>query len=345
MTRFSDRITLPAALVLCLSAGLVSFPGAACALDYTAEVQGPLPIPPAERNLVTETARPYFAVTRENHILEAACFAPDGSLLFCDVTGRRIMRITKLRELSEVFVLPDEYAPCGLAFHSDGRLFVVGVKGSSGGIFALDLKDKSLATILPPDLGYLPNDLCFDKNGGFYFSDFRGSATEPLGGAYYVSPDFQTITCVIPNLCKANGIALSPDGTKLYVTEFARNVLHLAMLTSPVTVLPTGSFVACHFTGPGPDSMRVDSDGNLYIGIVRQGRVLCLNKYGIPIGQVLVPGRETESRIRTTCMAIRPEDRQLLILSGSDRTTAQDGSCIYEATAFAPGLPHAVQAR
>ena len=345
MTRLYDRIALPAALLLCLSAGLVSFPEHPKALDYTSEVQGPLPIPPAERHLVSETARPYFAVTRENHILEAACFAPDGSLFFCDVTGKTIMRITALRELSPVFSLPDGYAPAGLAFHTDGRLFIVGVKGTLGGIFALNLQDMSLETIVSPERGYFPNDLCFDKEGGFYFSDFRGSATEPLGGAYYVSPDFSTITCVIPNLCKANGIALSPDGTTLYVTEFARNTLHLAMLTSPTTVLPTGSFVACHFTGPGPDSMRVDADGNLYIGIVRQGRVLVLNKYGIPIGQVLIPGREREHRIRTTCVAIRPGERQLLILSGSDRAGMRDGSCIYEATSFAPGLPHAVQAR
>ena len=319
----------------------------AYALEYTYEVRGPLPIPPAERNLVTEKGKPYFEVSTDNRILEAAVFDRDGSLLFCDVTGKRIMRLTEDKKLSEVYAMQDGYAPSGLAFHRDGRLFVVANKSGKdeGGIFALDLASGKLETILSPTLGYRPNDLCFDKNGGFYFTDFRGSATEPLGGAFYASPDYKTITPVIPHLAKANGVALSPDGKVLYVTEFARNVLHLVMLASPTRALPTGSFVAYYFTGPGPDSMRVDSDGNLYIGIVRQGRVLCLNKYGIPIGQVLLPGREKERHIRTTCMAIKPGSRKMLILTGSDRANHVDGSHIFEATAFAPGLSHPVNSK
>ncbi len=331
--------------LFCALALLALFPTTgARALEYTDETRGPLPIPPAERNLVTEEGRHYLEVTGDNRMLEAAVFAADGSLLFCDVTGGRIMRLSQDKKLSQVYAMQDGFLPCGLAFHKDGRLFIAAGKGDRGAIYALDMKSGKLEHIVPDYLGYRPNDLCFDSHGGFYFTDFHGSATEPEGGVFYVHPN-RTITPVARHLAKANGVALSPDGSILYVTEFARNVLYLFMLDSPTRVLPTGSFAAYYFTGPGPDSMRVDSDGNLYIGIVRQGRVLCLSKYGIPIGQVLLPGRETERHIRTTCMAIRPGSRQMLILTGSDRKNHVDGSHIFEATAFAPGLPLPINAK
>jgi lactonase len=36
--------------------------------------------------------------------------------------------------------------------------------------------------------------------------------------------------------------------------------------------------------------MRADADGNLYVAIYGQGRVLVFNKNGLPIGQILLPG-------------------------------------------------------
>jgi sugar lactone lactonase YvrE len=69
------------------------------------------------------------------------------------------------------------------------------------------------------------------ETGGFYFTDFRGTSTDPKGGVYYVSPDMKTITPVLPNLAQANGIALSPDGKCLWTTEFGRNLLHPARLS------------------------------------------------------------------------------------------------------------------
>ena len=162
----------------------------ASALEYTDEVRGPLPIPPAERNLVTEKGKPYFEVSTDNRILEAAVFDRDGSLLFCDVIGKRIMRLTEDKKLSEVYAMQDGYAPSGLAFHRDGRLFVVANKSGKdeGGIFALDLASGKLETILSPTLGYRPNDLCFDKNGGFYSRTSGGLPQSPLAAPSTQAP-------------------------------------------------------------------------------------------------------------------------------------------------------------
>jgi lactonase len=39
--------------------------------------------------------------------------------------------------------------------------------------------------------------------------------------------------------------------------------------------------------------MRTDADGNVYVAMYHQGRILAFNPYGFPIGQILLPGRGT----------------------------------------------------
>ncbi len=43
--------------------------------------------------------------------------------------------------------------------------------------------------IVAPDAGFLVNDLVFDNQGGFYFTDSRGNSADPQGGVFYVSPN------------------------------------------------------------------------------------------------------------------------------------------------------------
>ncbi|MFC7542566.1 hypothetical protein ACFQU2_28105 [Siccirubricoccus deserti] len=38
--------------------------------------------------------------------------------------------------------------------------------------------------------------------------------------------------------------------------------------------------------------MRVDAEGRVYVALYGQGRVLILSREGLPIGQVLLPGRD-----------------------------------------------------
>lgn len=83
--------------------------------------------------------------------------------------------------------------------------------------------------------------------------------------------------------------------------------------------------------------MRVDSDGNLYVALYGQGRVLAFNPNGIPIGQVLLPGRDEGHNLNSTSMALRPGTDELLIVT-NDGTGGQ-GSTIFHARAFAKALP------
>jgi lactonase len=246
------------ATCLVMGMGLVSGASAQSStpgLAYDAQTRSPVPIPPSERALQTAVAESWFKVSDDGRILEGAIFDRSGNLLFCDVSGRRVLRLTPAKQLFTVVTLA-AFSPGGLAFHPDGRLFIAAldIPNSHGAIFAVHSDGSGLQAIVPPVAGYMPNDLVFDAKGGFYFTDFKGNATEPKGGVYYMAPDLATIRPVLPNLAMANGLALSPDGKTLWATEFGRNLLHRIELADATTIAPIGSAIAYHFTGPAPDS-------------------------------------------------------------------------------------------
>lgn len=326
-------------VIAALCASLATGAGAQTAdgLAYDARTRGPVPIPPSERCLQTVVAEPWFKVSDEGWILEGPAFDRDGNLLFCDVSNRRVLRLTPGKELSTVVTL-DGFAPGGLAVHKDGRVFIAAMNlpAGSGIVAAVKPDGTGMEIIVPEEAGYVPNDLVFDARGGFYFTDFQGISTDPKGGVYYVSPDFKTITPVPPRLAMANGIALGPEGDKLWITEFSRNLLHRVELSDATTITPIGTAIAYHFTGPAPDSMRADGDGNLYVAMYGQGRVLAFNRNGIPIGQVLLPGRDEGHNLSSTSLAIKPDANDLFIVTNDGK--GGEGATIFHAKGFAKAL-------
>jgi lactonase len=335
--------TVLVAAWLVVGLGLVSgasAQGSAPGLAYDAHTRSAVPIPASERSLQTAVAESWFKVSDEGRILEGAIFDRSGNLLFCDASARRVLRLTPARQLSTVVTL-DALSPGGLALHPDGRLFIAAldIPNSRGAIFAVHPDGSDLQAIVPPVAGYMPNDLAFDTKGGFYFTDFKGNATEPKGGVYYTAPDLTTIRPVLPNLAMANGLALGPDGKTLWATEFGRNLLHRIELSDATTIAPIGSAIAYHFTGPAPDSMRADADGNVYVAMYGQGRVLAFNRNGIPIGQVLLPGRDAGHNLASTSLAIDPRRNDLYAVS-SDMDKGQ-GATVFHTKSFSRGLPPA----
>lgn len=248
-----------------------------------------------------------------------------------------MLRLSPKKMLSTVVTLRD-FGPGGIAIHKDGRLFVAALNLTKGNglIVAVNPDGTGMETVVPASANYLPNDLVFDASGGLYFSDFRGMSTTPAGGAYYVARDSKTITPVLPRLSMANGIALSPSGRALWVTEFGKNLLHRVELADPTTVTEIGSAIPYHLIGPAPDSMRVDSDGNVYVAIYGQGRVLIFNQNGIPIGQVLLPGRNEGHNLQSTSLAIKPGTNDLYIVTNDGN--GGEGATIFRAKVFAKAL-------
>jgi lactonase len=307
------------------------------ALAYTEDLRAPAPIPQSEKGLQTITAEPWFKVSDKGLQLEGASFDRDNNLIFVEVFGGSIFRLSPDMKLTTIMPSNDR-ASAGLGIHKDGRIFVavMGDFVSTGTVVSIKPDGSDMQVVVPKTDGYLVDDLIFDKSGGFYFSDFRGEANDPAGGVYYVSPDFKKITPVLSHVAIANGVGLSPDGKTLWVTSTAQGLLYRVELADPTTIAPFGAAITYHFTGFGPDSLRVDADGNVYVAMYSQGRVLVFNPAGYPIGQILIPGRETGHNLRSTSMAFKPGTNDLYIVTND--WDQGEGSQIFHAKGFGKSL-------
>jgi lactonase len=293
-----------------------------------------LPIPPSEQSLQSVYAEPWFQVSKEFKQLEGLCFDRAGNLYFLEVFGGTIYKLDMTSMAFSEIYRAEGLNPAAIKIHQDGRLFVCCLGDfTSGEIFALGPDGIGRETILS---GYVADDMVFASDGSFYFTHFVGTSCDPTGGVYHVSPDFQTITPVLTKMAGPNGAALSLDETRLWVTETNRNHLNLIELDENKTgIAPYGTSVPYHFTGAhGPDSCCIDSADNLYVAMYGQGRVLIFNRFGMPIGQVLIPGRESGKHLRTTHPLLIPGSNELLICTNDHLGT--EGSWIFKASGFAP---------
>ncbi|MBW9090710.1 SMP-30/gluconolactonase/LRE family protein [Rhizobium wenxiniae] len=342
MNRLMHVSTLAAALMIIGAAAHADGNATLPTLDIPRSLQGVVPLPVAESELPSVEAREYFKVSEKGIQLECPTFDARGDLLFCEVFGGTVFRLTAEKQLSS-FVPNETLRPAGLAVHQEGRVYMaeLGDFKSRGSVVSMAPDGSDVQTIVSRDDGFLPDDLVFDKGGGFYFTDFKGGSSTPSGGVYYVAPDGGKPVVVVPNLRIANGIGLSPDGKTLWVTELAGGQLHRISLADATTVAPFGSSVVYNFIGGGPDSVRVDADGNVYVAIYGQGRIMVFNPLGLAIGQYLLPGRDDGHNLRSTSMVIRPGTDELLIFT-NDWDKGQ-GSTIFVAKAVAeaaPPFPH-----
>ncbi|SDZ70335.1 lactonase [Variovorax sp. YR266] len=311
-------------------------------LSYLNSTRCLAPIPFVERDLPTATAEPYFKVGDSSVALEGPAFDRNGNLLFVDVYGGRVLCLSPKRELTTLYVEQDLH-PAGIAIHKDGRIFVACVgpingngQFDAGSVIALEPDGGNRQVIVSPKAGHVVDDMVFDREGGFYFTDFRGSSTEATGGLFYVTPDYREIVPVLPGMCAANGVALSPDDKVVWTTEYCANRLHRVELMSPGVRARGGVSVPYTFAGRAPDSMRTDANGNAYVALNWQARVLVLSPFGIPIGQILLPGREGNKYLKSTSLALVPGSRDLVIVARD--VVHGEGAMIFTARGLAPGF-------
>ena len=125
----------------------------------------------------------------------------------------------------------------------------------------------------PYDLKGL-DDLVVDEAGGVWFTDYGKirERDQDITGVYYMSPDRQTVTQKVYPLNNPNGIALSPDGSRLYVAlTFERKVVYYELsapgeIAANKSVIDGSYLLTANLEGQSVlDSMAVDSEGNVYV--------------------------------------------------------------------------------
>lgn len=312
--------------------------GATSQLNYPLNKPEENIIPFPDNQLQTVEASLWQVITNDTTLLEGPVFDKNGNFYVTDIYHGQIIKVDNKKKLSVVFK-SNTFSPSSIALTKEGRLIVAAVTfdGNEGKIFSMNPDGSDVHTIVSSDKGLRPNDMVFDRFGGFYFTDASGDSGNPIGGVYYVSSDFSTVTPIIRNLSGANGIALSPDGKMLWVVEFSAGVLHRLIMKDATHIRAFGENVAYRFSGLVADSMKADSDGNLYIALHGQGRVIVLNNNAAPIGQITIPGRKDGHYLRSTNLTFKPNTRELYIVSSNDEDL-KEGSAVFKAYGFSKAI-------
>jgi gluconolactonase len=135
------------------------------------------------------------------------------------------------------------------------------------------------------------NDIVVTENGGAY-ATLSGLFVDPpslvMGKILYRAPGSQKWMPVAADLNYANGIAVSPDQKTLYVSETVGNCILKFTVNTDGSLSRRTNFALLNLLTPnkveswwlGPDSMKVDSKGNLYVAQWSGGKVLKLSPEG-----------------------------------------------------------------
>ncbi len=189
---------------------------------------------------------------------------------------------------------PDDYKSGSLQRYdvATGDVEDVYLKCIDHGPFGNHMKAGSWPTPLFPLCG--PDDLVVDAVGGIWFTDFgkQRITSKDVTGIYYVTPDGRSIRQMAYPLNSSNGIALSPLGDRLYVAlTYERRIVyydipkdcqpdckakcgegckcppkHGELTMNPANVTDGSTLLTDRLPGQSmPDSMAVDSEGNLYV--------------------------------------------------------------------------------
>ncbi|MCE5254930.1 MAG: SMP-30/gluconolactonase/LRE family protein [Actinomycetia bacterium] len=310
-------------------------------LTVTTTVPGPeldtsaVPLPPSLKSLYTIEAEPWVKIDDSAQtFLEGPAFDRDGNLYLTSMWEGRVIKVTPDKQVSTVFANPDLITD-GLAIHRDGRIFIACLTGQVVSINA----DGSNLTYYDAKYEGRPtscNDLFFDMNGNLYVTDWTGTIEEATGGVYRYSSDFKEVRPVLVNLASPNGVALDTAQNVLWISETCMNqIIRVELLEDGISHNPVaGVTIPYRFTGApgGCDSNAIDSAGNIYQCLIFQGRVEVLSKNGIPLANIIIPGREKGLHLGTTNIAFRPGTDELYLT-----VWGEGGAWIYTARGLAEG--------
>jgi lactonase len=293
-----------------------------------------VPLPPDLKGLPFIEAEPWLQIGESPaFFLEGPAFDREGNLYISSLLDSRVLKISPEKKVTTILEQKG-LLPNGIAFHKDGRMFIA---CSSGKLISLNPDGSNITYITTRYQGKpaVFNDLVFDSKGNLYVTDFIGHVGSPAGGVYRFSADFTKIDPVVEGLALGNGIALTPSGKELWVVETGRSELvYVQLMEDGITIRPpAGCSVPYRFTGGGCDSMAVDAAGNAYICINGQGRIVVLNPRGIPIANVLIPGRDEGMHLAVTNLKFKPgTDEAYATVSG------RGGGWIYKFKGLSKGI-------
>lgn len=229
-------------------------------------------------------------------------FNDHGCLLWSDIPNQRILRWVPEGSVS-VFRSPSNFAN-GNSRDRQGRLITCEHGGRRVTRTEVDGSITVLADSFNGKKLNSPNDVIVRSDGTIWFTDptygiladyegYKAEPEQPTQNVYRLDPSNGELTAVITDFYQPNGLAFSPDETKLYVADSAYS--HSDDLPRHIRVFDvaedgrsvSGGEVFCAVDSGLPDGFRFDTDGNLWTSAA--DGVHCFSPEGELLGKIKVP--------------------------------------------------------
>ena len=221
----------------------------------------------------------------------------------------------------------------GLAFTKQRTFLVACV--DHGAILELDMAGKQLHRWDADSRGRKftggINDIVVTANGGAYatvFGDWVPPAppTTVIGKILYRAPGAVQWVEVAGELNYANGIGVSPDQKTLYVSETVGNCIKKFTINADGSLSNRSNFAMLNVLTRnkveswwiGPDSLKVDGKGNIYVAQWLGGKVLKLSPDGRLLREFPIVAGDG-----TTNVAFGPGERELYVTVVKDPNDPQ----------------------
>lgn len=220
----------------------------------------------------------------------------DGSVILVEIAAGAITRV--LPNGRKQTIAKPGGGPNGAAIGPDGALYVCNnggfeyhkVRGvmipghqakdySGGRIERVDLSTGKVEVLYTHSDGVAlrgPNDIVFDRQGGFWFTDHAKSTHDyrQWGGLHYATIDGSHISTQIGSIMAPNGVGLSPDEKTVYYAETLSGRLFGAAIAKPgklakrAGLVAGGAFVGAQPTHAYFDSLAVQANGDVCVATI-----------------------------------------------------------------------------
>ncbi len=251
-------------------------------------------------------------ITNGYQFVEGPVWKDGVGLLFSDIPANRVYLWTE-EDGASVYLEPSGNSN-GLAYNQDGYLLL-----AQHGPRQLARLEEG-GTIIPIATHYdglrlnSPNDLAMRSDGSVFFADppyglmDQGGISETgFNGIYRLSSSGE-VQLMDTSLNRPNGIAFSPDETKLYVTDSETRKLFVWDVVDDTTITNKQELAFMQPAGYA-DGMKVDPEGYLYVsGPIG---IWIFSSDGTAIDIIPVPGQ-------TSNCAWGNDDRQTLFVTSGD---------------------------
>ncbi len=233
----------------------------------------------------------------------------DGSVILTEIAAGALTRVTPDGRKSTVAEVGG--GPNGAAIGPDGAIWVT----NNGGSFTwIEQEGMTIPGPTPPshEGGYIqrvdlatgkaervyescegrrfagPNDLVFDKQGGFWFTDHGTTHAEyrKHGALYYARPDGRHVSRQRDHLISPNGVGLSPDEKTVYMADTHLGRLWAMDVAEPGVLAPSPTLAAAGrvvHTLPGfqlLDSLAVEAGGKVCVATIINGGITAFDEDG-----------------------------------------------------------------